>query len=531
MQNLKNPSNWYYVTNAEYSVYALDEKFANLLLANPSCEFYAKYYHPFAAILVNNQTKQVIAIRDHFAEEPFFYYVDSEQIIFASTIHDILTIQPCAIHQDQLLKNYDIGGLADFTEQTNYTGIFRLRPASELDFTTMHSTRYWDLAKLRDNNKLSLASDEEYIARFESLLLEALKYQMSGNHNVAVEFSGGVDSTAILCALTQLGIRPQLYTHYSAEDHEIHHEARMLNDIVEILKLDDKIDYATENFDARKVIDRCNHLFAGEIVSPSSIMTDPFHQKLNQAGIKIIFSGFGGDQCASTHAPLVPTLSEWVANGQSDLAYAELISLRKKKKLSINPLGLRLRLIKYTRLRVVVNAWLALRRKYESWHYARHGLIKDRTIHLKQYGNMFDYLYALVQGEYSNEFQFRIEETALKSKLDNFRCRYPLLYPPLVEFIFSLPLDQLRHNGEARLVIRCYTKKILGIEKQFDKKGQIYSASLDRSLQDFKSWDLTFPDNIQWLLNKLTIDQRQLLVYLRHYAQTSYKAPKNEKTY
>ena len=55
----------------------------------------------------------------------------------------------------------------------------------------------------------------------------------------------------------------------------------------------------------------------------------------------------------------------------------------------------------------------------------------------------------------------RIEYSSIVAKKMGFDYRYPLLHPKLLEFFLSLPLEQKRHQGVGRHMMRRYLAQIM----------------------------------------------------------------------
>ena len=75
---------------------------------------------------------------------------------------------------------------------------------------------FWQLDP--DESTLKLKKDEEYLEQFSALMSEALYSCVDDTSRLAAEFSGGLDSTAVLAAAYQNQISPALFCHMAPED-------------------------------------------------------------------------------------------------------------------------------------------------------------------------------------------------------------------------------------------------------------------------------------------------------------------------
>jgi hypothetical protein len=69
--------------------------------------------------------------------------------------------------------------------------------------------------------------------------------------------------------------------------------------------------------------------------------------------------------------------------------------------------------------------------------------------------------WSFLQGSNSHEIRMRVEYSSIVAKKMGFDYRYPLLHPKLLEFFLDLPLEQKRHQGVGRYMMRRYLAQIM----------------------------------------------------------------------
>ncbi len=136
-------------------------------------------YYPFAWLRIDKTTQEIFAARDHFGQEPFYYAVHNETLIFGSTIPNVLQYfeeRPAFtghLEQDCFLRD-EQQDLPLVTE-TYYQIIYRVRPGHHLlikPHCFPHQIPFWSL---RDHKSILYYSDErDYLAHFTELLHEAV---------------------------------------------------------------------------------------------------------------------------------------------------------------------------------------------------------------------------------------------------------------------------------------------------------------------------------------------------------------------
>ena len=150
----------------------------------------------FAFALWDAQARKLICARDHFGVRPFFYANQGNSWLFAS---DALSLLECASvtsapDEEALGDLLIIGSFLD-SGITAYRDIRRLRPAHKLVVESDRHIirRYWT-APLDSEIRYRRKSD--YVEHFSALFRCAVD-DRSRASKVAVEMSGGLDSTAV----------------------------------------------------------------------------------------------------------------------------------------------------------------------------------------------------------------------------------------------------------------------------------------------------------------------------------------------
>jgi asparagine synthase (glutamine-hydrolysing) len=154
----------------------------------------------FAFALWDENTKQLLLVRDRVGIKPLYYSLTDKAIVFASEIKAILAdpainrnLAPEII--DRFLTFLYVPG-----EETLLKGICKLAPGHYLLVKNGKAEirQYWDLSFLKPSERLSVEEAENELS---NLLAEAVELHMIADVPVGVLLSGGVDSTAVLsCA-------------------------------------------------------------------------------------------------------------------------------------------------------------------------------------------------------------------------------------------------------------------------------------------------------------------------------------------
>ncbi len=143
---------------------------------------------------------QVVLSRDHFGIKPMYLCRTGGRTLFASEIKALLadpSLRP-GVDEDRLAE-YLLRGLHDHDERTFFTDVRQVLPATYvvIDSNGRRSERYWEPALGADPQ----AADPE---RFRTAFRRAVERRLVADVTVGTCLSGGLDSSSIVCTMTDL---------------------------------------------------------------------------------------------------------------------------------------------------------------------------------------------------------------------------------------------------------------------------------------------------------------------------------------
>ena len=488
-----NASTWYKNTYLHYVMYAPTLQtllfIENQILQAQNFNLHRialalkQYNQAFACLIVDTHNHEYFLIRDHFGFEPFYYTIitESQQLCFGSTLPDILLniTNPIQDKQliEQVLTDICISGSA-YTDKTFYENVWRVTPGNILQLRLFpklqikHHT-YWELTS---TPYIQYSSDDDYDMHFAALLQEACTVCCQQTpDNIGLEFSGGLDTSAILTALDKLGSTTQLFMHIGA----IEDERRFAEKLLTELKSSYLVHHINaDDFEIITVLNQCKQWFAGGAPYLFFMLAANVHQSVQQHGCKTLLSGFGGDECVSSHA----VLRTYGATVGFKSLWRELIATNNNS--SIRSFLQTIQLIQPH-----LYYWIQCVRSYRS-NLAQ----KQAPIHYKPYYSLQEREADWLTGKLSYHVRMRIEYSAVVARNMGFTYKYPLLYPPLVEYCFALPPTQKRRQGQNRVLMRRYLAHHLP-SKLFDshiKCGDILPSTLPKCQNLYTNGQLNY---------------------------------------
>jgi len=159
----------------------------------------------FAFAAWDGRRGRVFAARDPFGVKPFFYLADRQRICFGSEAKQLLTIPGVQAKPNEVkIAELLVTGRGSAGEATFFENVMRLRPGHwlEADAAGVRIARWWDPAP-KAGAPPSIC-DERVAERFYELFRGAVQRRLDTDRPIALELSGGYDSSSVVLAATEL---------------------------------------------------------------------------------------------------------------------------------------------------------------------------------------------------------------------------------------------------------------------------------------------------------------------------------------
>ncbi len=461
---------FYSATDTEVILHAWDEWGKEAL---------AKFNGMFSFVLLDTEKQKLYAVRDHFGVKPLYYTQTNSYLAFASEAKQLRVLPEYNFSLNkQIAFDYLRYGRVDHTTDTFEEGITQVAPGHyvEVDVDTgeYNVHRWYTLTP-----KEFKGTDKEAIEEFHRLLTDSVRLQKRADVPVGSALSGGLDSSTIVCLMSEL----------LNQKNDSIHPIKTISSCSEI-KLYDEWEYAEilvkqTNVDAVKVFPSFEKLktdfdrFLWHMDYPFG-STSQFSQwcvfeAAKKEGIKVMLNGQGADE----------QLAGYRGNDMS--LYIGLLSK-----------GMYTELVKeVTSYRSYTGTWPiafligALQQKMPSWLMKT---IPDRFRVFKQHtpfwlntnGAKEEFKWP---GSLNESLQQQINYEPLPSLLRyedrssmafSVESRVPFMDYRLVEFTLGLPVNLVYRNGERKYILRQAFKGMVP-EKIMQRKDKLGFASAEET--------------------------------------------------
>ncbi|MCM1038219.1 MAG: asparagine synthase (glutamine-hydrolyzing) [Ruminococcus sp.] len=162
-----------------------------------------KFNGMWAFAIYDRYEKTLFLARDRFGVKPLFYTKIAEGIAFASEMKALTPVLPSVTPNYNILKDINQYFNYEATEACLLNEISRL-PAGHyayVDKNGMHIKRWW---KTLENLMHVPDRYEEQTEMFRELFLDACKIRMRSDVTIGTALSGGLDSSATICAMADI---------------------------------------------------------------------------------------------------------------------------------------------------------------------------------------------------------------------------------------------------------------------------------------------------------------------------------------
>jgi asparagine synthase (glutamine-hydrolysing) len=430
----------------------------------------------WALSLWDPHTRSLILAKDPIGTRHLYYSFDSQQVTW-STILDPLVL--FAGRTFALCEEYIAGWFSFFpaADLTPYIGIHSVPPSSSVLFRPGRHTvrKYWDFDPAK---RIHYRTDGEYEEHFRAVFAEAVRRRLRSDSPILAELSGGMDSSSIVCMADTIIARgsaetPRLDTVSYYDDSEPNWNERPY-----FTKVEEKRGRTGCHIDVGKQEPMQFELDSDHFAATPGSGGRPneagrqFAACMTSQGNRVVLSGIGGDEVTGGVPTPTPELEDLLARGKlRGLAHQLKVWALNKRKPWFHLL--------FEATRGFFPPALVGVPKHKSpapwlnpaFVNRSRAALQGYEIRLKFFGPLPTFQENLST---LNVLRRQLACDALSADLPREK-RYPYLDLGLLEFLYSVPREQLVRPGQRRSLMR---RALVGIvpEELLNRKRKAYVA-------------------------------------------------------
>lgn len=476
----------------------------------------------FAIAIWDDTEKKLVLARDRMGKKPLYYAWNGPVMVFSSEIRSLLASQ-------QIEARISHTGLQNYLQfQTVYSPDTILENVKMLPAGTiatikggiMDSRKFWNLDRAKEKFSLTGPYDK-VIKQTRELFFQAVEKRMISDVPLGAFLSGGIDSSAVVAAMSQVSQSPINTFHISFGEGEFSEE-KFAHQIAKKYKSDHHSITLTANDFLDELPEAMAAMDHPGLDGPNTYVVSKYTKK---AGITVALSGMGGDEIFGGYPVFkyLKSLNKYRLVGKTPVFFRRAMVNLMKKRL---PEGQRMRLLQFAELKEwdLTHLYGIFRTVFTSEELRQFGLNPHglKGLELDQSNNQKIITEISVAECKTYLENVLLRDTDQMSMANSLEVRVPFLDKDLVEFVLSLPDDFKPLKPQKKLII--------------DAMGDL----LPEEIWNRKKMGFTFPWK-HWVNNELREFCAQNIGFLQQnsivnasYLQQlldSLEAPENETWY
>jgi asparagine synthase (glutamine-hydrolysing) len=247
----------------------------------------------FALAIWDAQQQKIFIARDRLGIKPLYYYAGDGIVLFASEVRAILASGLVPRQIDPIALNEYLAYQSVPAPRTLIKGINSLPPGAWMTVDAsgaMKEHRYWDLLQ-NCSTEAHVAAKPAILRRVGELLREATELHLVSDVPVGVFLSGGIDSSALVALISELGHTPHTFSVIFAESN--YDESVFARQVAARYGANHTEVQLTD----RAMLDQLPAALAAmDQPTGDGINSYIVSQVVRKAGVKVALSGLGGDE-------------------------------------------------------------------------------------------------------------------------------------------------------------------------------------------------------------------------------------------
>lgn len=250
----------------------------------------------FAIAIFDRETNEVYLIRDRIGKKPLYYWLDGENLVFASELKAIIKCPGFSKNiRSDVVSRYLCNGYINAPESI-FKDVYKLQAGAILKFYNgiCETWKYWDINEIYAKQIKNLVSDYE-TAKLElkALLKSSVARRMISDVPLGTFLSGGYDSSLITAMAQEVSDKPVKTYCIGFEESEFN-EANFAKEIAAYLGTNHTELY----INLKQMIDLVDDIpyYYDEPFADSSQIPTMLVSALAKEHVTVVLSGDGGDE-------------------------------------------------------------------------------------------------------------------------------------------------------------------------------------------------------------------------------------------
>ncbi len=264
----------------------------------------------FAVAIWDSEKEELILARDRFGQKPLYFYVDENEVCFASELKSIL-------QNPSIKKELDLLSLNKYLcfeyVPTPFSIIKNIHKIPQGHFkrisfknnkiSALESQKYWEINFNKYNNIIANLSQIEIQNELIRLLKESIEQRLMSDVPLGVFLSGGIDSSAIVALLFEMIDSKKIKTFSIGFKEKSFDETNYARKVARIFRTD----HHEQILDPQKmvsilpeILEKLDEPFADASIVPTYLLS-----KFTHEFVTVALGGDGGDELFAGYDPFL----------------------------------------------------------------------------------------------------------------------------------------------------------------------------------------------------------------------------------
>ena len=251
----------------------------------------------FAFAIYDRESNSVTLVRDAFGIKPVFYTSDESSVAFASELPALVTLM-AQTPEVNLQQAYDYlcYGYYDDAQASFFKNVFHLQSGHyltiDLNLMQLEAPKRWWWPSVKERTDLSF---EDAAVKLRELFLSSVNLHLRSDVSLGAALSGGVDSSAIACAMRHLQPDMPIHTFTYSDSSSENDEgcwANIVNKHVNAIEHPVLLDSPSFASDLDRLVSAQGEPFGGTSIYAQFCI----FKKARESGITVMLDGQGADE-------------------------------------------------------------------------------------------------------------------------------------------------------------------------------------------------------------------------------------------